>query len=114
MQSWYNFLGYNKICFLLVKLIVKGINYLKLNCMKSTILLTAITILAFNMNAGHKKPAPLQLHDVSAYIQTIAAKHNEMITGIFAPEQDTFVSHAIKANKEEIMMAQMALQKSTN
>jgi putative membrane protein len=82
--------------------------------MKSTILVTAITILAFNMNAGHKKSACLNLHDVSAYIQAIAVKDKMSVRNGFATAEDTFVLHAIKGNREEIMMSQTALQKSTN
>jgi len=37
-----------------------------------------------------------------------------MFGGSFIADEDTFVSHAIKANMHEIIMAQMASQKSTN
>jgi len=81
--------------------------------MKSTILLTAVTILAFNMNTSYKKPERLRLQDIGTYIQTIAAKNDVMISSSFMVDEDTFVSHAIKANMHEITMAQMASQKST-
>ena len=66
--------------------------------MKSTILLTAVTILAFNMNTSYKKPERLRLQDIGTYIQTIAAKNDVMISSSFMADEDTFVSHAIKAN----------------
>ena len=81
--------------------------------MKSTILLTAVTILAFNMNTSYKKPERSRLQDLGNYIQTIAAKDDVMISSSFMADEDTFVSHAIKANMHEIIMAQMASQKST-
>jgi hypothetical protein len=42
--------------------------------MKSTILLTAVTMLAFNINTGQKKPVRLHLQDIGTYIQAIAVK----------------------------------------
>jgi predicted outer membrane protein len=83
--------------------------------MKSTILLTAVTILAFNINNGYKKSARLHLPNIGTYLRAIAAKDKAMISGgSFVADEGTFVSHAIKANMQEIMMAQMASQKSTN
>jgi len=77
--------------------------------MKITILITALAILAFNMNTHYKK----DIQSTPTYIQTIALK-NQVSIGSFVPVEDTFVSHAIKGNRQEILMAQMVLQKSTN
>ena len=84
--------------------------------MKSTILLATLVILAFNRNMGHKKNNCSQLQDATAYIQTVAAREEISVKGsfVFAEDTSSFVSSAIKGNREEIMMAQMAFQKSTN
>jgi len=82
--------------------------------MKSTILLTGVTILAFNIHPSYKKPVRMHLQDVGPYIQTIAVKDEAITNCSSVADEDTFVSHAIKANMHEIMMAQMASQKSTN
>ncbi len=83
--------------------------------MKSTILLTALVILAFNWNTGHRNNKCTQLQGVGAYIEAIAAREEISVAGSFVFAEDTsFVSNAIRANREEIMMAQLAMQKSTN
>jgi len=107
MLGWYVF-------FIITDRFVYKGSSCKKHFMKSTILLTAVTILAFNMNAGHKRSECLNLHDVSAYIQAIAVKDKVFARNGFATAEDTFVLHAIKGNREEIMMSQTALQKSTN
>src|SRR4051794_8582844 len=81
--------------------------------MKSIILITAVIILSFNMNTGYKKSGSFDIRGLRTHIQSIALKNQALISEFVAAE-DTFVSHAIKGNREEIMMAQMALQKSTN
>jgi len=82
--------------------------------MKTTILITAITILAFNMHTSHKKTDHLDIQGIHAYLLSIASKNRVSITNSFVPPDDTFVTHAIKANQQEIMMSQLALQNSTN
>jgi putative membrane protein len=83
--------------------------------MKSTILLTTLVILAFNRNMVHRNNRCSHLQDIPEYIQTVAAHEKISAAGSFMPAEDiSFVSKAIKGNKEEIMMAQMVLQKSNN
>src|SRR6266536_2742705 len=83
--------------------------------MKSTILLTALVILAFNWNTGHRNNKCTQLQGIGAYIEAIAAREEISVAGSFVFAEDTsFVSNAIRANREEIMMAQLAMQKSNN
>src|SRR5689334_13658481 len=75
--------------------------------MKVTILLISIAVLAFK-NSFYTHHEPLKdTKETAAYIQAKYGSEN-MTT------DTAFVSMAIQANRHEIMMARMALQKSTS
>jgi uncharacterized protein (DUF305 family) len=82
--------------------------------MKGTILLTTVIILAFNIHTGRKKSASLPLQNIGTYIETIAAKDKTLITSSVETKEDTFVSCMINGKRREIIMADMARQKSTS
>ena len=82
--------------------------------MKGTILVTAVIILAFNIHTGRKKSASLPLQNIGTYIETIAAKDKTLITSSVETKEDTFVSCMINGKRREIIMADMARQKSTS
>jgi len=82
--------------------------------MKGTILVTAVIILAFNIHTGRKKSASLPLQNIGTYIETIAAKDKALITSSVETKEDTFVSCMINGKRREIIMADMARQKSTS
>jgi putative membrane protein len=75
--------------------------------MKITILLISIAVLAFKNSFCTHDQTLKDTKETAAYIQAKYVSENMTI-------DTAFVSKAIQANQHEIMMAQMALQKSTS
>ena len=75
--------------------------------MKMAILLISIAVLAFKNSFYTQNETLKDTKETAAYIQARYMNENMTI-------DTAFVSKAIQANQHEIMMAQMALQKSTS
>jgi len=75
--------------------------------MKVTIFLISIAVLAFKNSFYSRNETLKDTKETAAYIQARYVNENMTI-------DTAFVSKAIQANQHEIMMAQMALQKSTS
>src|SRR5947208_5570735 len=78
--------------------------------MKATILLISIAVLAFK-NSFYGDKNLKNSSETASYLHANYGGDN-MITN--AVEDTSFVSKAIKGNQHEIMMAQLAQQKSTS
>jgi putative membrane protein len=78
--------------------------------MKVAILLISIAILAFRNSFYPHRVTLKDAKQTAAYIQTNYANRDNMT----ADADTAFVSKAIQANRHEVMMAQLALQKSTS
>jgi hypothetical protein len=68
--------------------------------MKSTILITAIAILAFNFNPGHKKARHLELANIETYMRSVALTNQPLRSSSFISADIKFVPDAIKGNKK--------------
>jgi putative membrane protein len=79
--------------------------------MKATILLVSIAVLAFK-NSFYNDKSLKSTSETASYIHANYGGGDNMISN--AVEDTSFVSKAIKGNQHEIMMAQLALQKSTS
>jgi len=79
--------------------------------MKTTILLVAVAFLAFKKSFYNEETTLKNARETAAYIQKVSLHDN----GKADTTIDTsFVTKAIRANQHEIMMAQLALQKSSS
>src|SRR5690349_24276816 len=78
--------------------------------MKVTILLVSLAVLAFKNSFYNDHQTLKNTKETAAYIHKIYQHENEFIdtTG-----DTSFISKAIQANQHEIMMAQIAVQKSS-
>lgn len=79
--------------------------------MKTTIFLVALAFLAFKNSFYNEDQTLKNTNETSAYIQKISLHDN----GRTDTTVDTsFITKAIRANQHEIMMAQLAVQRSTS
>lgn len=79
--------------------------------MKTTIFLVALAFLAFKNSFYNEDRTLKNTNETSAYIQKISLHDN----GRTDTTVDTsFITKAIRANQHEIMMAQLAVQRSTS
>jgi putative membrane protein len=79
--------------------------------MKVTILLVSIAVLAFK-NSFYSDKSLKNCSETVSYLHTNYGRNSMTITKTI--EDTSFVSKAIKTNQHEIIMAQLALQKSTS
>jgi putative membrane protein len=79
--------------------------------MKATILLASLAILAFKNSFYSNDRTLKNTRETAAYIQRMS-QHQEVIAD--TANDTSFISKAIQANQHEIMLAQMALQKSSS
>lgn len=80
--------------------------------MKATILLISLAVLAFKNSFYSDDETLKNTKETAAYIQKISA-HEEVVAED-TTEDTSFISKAIQANQHEIMMAQLATQKSSS